>query len=103
MSGKEYNEVEKRIIEQYQQDERMMILVFAQWCVNKDLDPVELYKKAYPLQAENAALRDGVALTVSKEESEPIADFTLLNVLSLFGNEDLSIVVSDYMHKGKAE
>lgn len=98
MSEEKYNEVEKRVIEQYQQDERMMILVFAQWCINNELDPKALYKKAYPLQAENAALRDGIALTVPKEESEPIADSTLLNVLSLFGNEDLSVVVSGYMN-----
>lgn len=32
---------EKQLAEAYERDENMMILVFAQWCVNHDLDPME--------------------------------------------------------------
>ncbi|RNA69336.1 hypothetical protein [Alteribacter keqinensis] len=92
-------EVEEQIIQNYQKDENMMILVFAQWCVNNDLDAVELYKKAYPKQSKNTALMQGTELTVPKEESEEIADQTLLGVLSLFGNDDLAFVVSEEMEK----
>ncbi|MCA1053882.1 hypothetical protein LCM10_02695 [Rossellomorea aquimaris] len=94
-------EVEERIISNYQKDENMMILVFAQWCVNNDLDPAEIYKKAYPDQGANPALQQGIDLTVSKEESEEIPDSTLLGVLSLFGNSDLAIVVSEEISKLK--
>lgn len=88
-------ELEEQIISNYQRDEQMMILVFAQWCVNNHLDPAELYTRAYPRQATNHALQQGIDLTVPKEESETIADDTLLNVLALYGNEDLAIVVSE--------
>ena len=88
-------EMEQQIIANYQKDEEMMILVFAQWCINNDLDPVELYNQAYPHQSANKALTYALDLTVSKNESEHIADETLLGVLSLFGNEDLAFVVTE--------
>lgn len=92
-------ELEQRIIEQYQRDEGMMILVFAQWCVNHSLDPLELYHRAYPAQPENVHLKQVLELTVSKEESGDIPDETLLGVLSLFGNEDLAFVVTEEIAK----
>ena len=88
-------EVEQKIIENYQKDEQMMILIFAQWCVNHDLDPSEVYFKAYPDQSANYALKQTIDLTVPKEESEHIPDQTLLNVLSLYGNEELAYVVTE--------
>jgi hypothetical protein len=87
--------VEERIAESYRQDEDMMILVFAQWCVNHGLDPAELYRKAYPDQPDNERLTRVLELTVSKEEAGEIPDQTLLGVLSMFGNEDLAIVVAE--------
>ncbi|WP_054956605.1 hypothetical protein [Paenibacillus dakarensis] len=87
--------VEERIVESYRQDEDMMILVFAQWCVNHGLNPVELYRKAYPDQAENESLTRVLQLTVPEEEAGDIPDQTLLGVLSLFGNDDLAMVVTD--------
>ncbi|TCZ77806.1 hypothetical protein E0485_10040 [Paenibacillus albiflavus] len=91
MNQKEY---EEQIIENYQRDERMMILVFAQWCVNHDLSPEVVYRKAYPDQADISALTDMLELTVPKEEAGEIANETLMGVLSLFGNDDLAFVVS---------
>lgn len=94
-------EMEEFIVQSYQKEENMMILVFAQWCVNHDLDPVDLYKRAYPDQVENQALKDGVALTVPKEEAGDVPDETLLGVLSLFGNEDLAFVVTQEIENRK--
>lgn len=88
-------QLEEQIIANYQKDEKIMILVFAQWCINHDLDPLEIYKEAYPNQVENQALKDAMELTVSKEEAGPIQFETMLGVLSLFGNEDLAFVVSE--------
>ncbi|OLN23155.1 hypothetical protein BTO30_04070 [Domibacillus antri] len=92
-------ELSKRIAESYEKEENMMILVFAQWCVNHDLDPADVYKRAYPDQGENQALKDGIALTVPKEEAGEVPDDTLLGVLSLFGNEDLAFVVAQEIEK----
>ncbi|PMC39115.1 hypothetical protein CJ195_04025 [Bacillus sp. UMB0899] len=94
-------EVEQKIIENYQKDEQMMILIFAQWCVNHDLDPTEVYVRAYPNQPANYALKQTIDLTVPKEESEHIPDQTLLNVLSLYGNDELALVVTEEIGKKK--
>ncbi|MBY0098451.1 hypothetical protein [Mesobacillus maritimus] len=94
-------ELEEKIIENYQGEEKMMILVFAQWCVNNDLDPEELYLRAYPHQAANQALREALELTVPKEEAGEVSDQTLLGVLSLFGNDDLAFVVTEEVNKKK--
>ena len=94
-------EIEAKIIENYQSEENMMILVFAQWCINHDLNPEELYLRAYPSQSDNPVLREAIELTVPKEEAGVIANDTVLNVLSLFGNDDLAFIVSEEIHKMK--
>ncbi|GGG13284.1 hypothetical protein [Paenibacillus abyssi] len=94
-------DIEEQIIRDYERDEHMMILVFAQWCVNHDLDPHEVYLRAYPQQAANPALQQAITLTVSKDESDEILDDTLLGVLSLFGNEELAFVVTEEMQNRK--
>jgi len=94
-------DVEKRIIENYQKEENMMILVFAQWCINHDIDPVTLYTKAYPEQGNNHALTQALELTVDKEEAGEISNETLLGVLSLFGNDDLAFIVTEEINKKK--
>ncbi|MFA9557005.1 hypothetical protein ACERII_06865 [Evansella sp. AB-rgal1] len=91
--------IEEEIIKKYQQDEKMMVLVFAQWCVNNDLNPVSLYEKAHPSQKDNTLLTEAIHLTVSKEEAGLISDDTLLGVLSLYGNDELAFVVSKEMVK----
>lgn len=88
-------EMEQIIIERYKRDEDTMILVFAQWCVNHGLDALELYARAYPRQAGNERLLEAMALTAPKEEASDIDDATVLQVLSLFGNEELAFVVSE--------
>ncbi|MDQ1145840.1 hypothetical protein QE429_002667 [Bacillus sp. SORGH_AS 510] len=94
-------ELEEKIIENYRGEEKMMILVFAQWCINNDLNPEELYIKAYPNQAANPALREAIELTVPKEEAGEVPVQTLLGVLSLFGNDDLAFIVTEEIAKRK--
>jgi hypothetical protein len=94
-------ELEEKIIQHYQGEEKMMILVFAQWCLNHDLDPEEIYLRAYPNQSSNPAIKEAIELTVPKEEAGEIADQTLLGVLSLFGNDDLAFVVTEEIQKRK--
>ena len=94
-------QLEEKIIENYRGEEKMMILVFAQWCVNHDLNPEELYLRAYPNQSSNPALREAVELTVPKEEAGEVDNQTLLGVLSLFGNDDLAFVVTEEINKLK--
>lgn len=92
-------EVEQRIIENYQSDEKMMILIYAQWCINNDLDPKSMYIETYPDQMDNIALKEALALTVPKKESEHIDDQIVLNVLQLFGNDDLAFTVQEAIEK----
>lgn len=92
-------EMENQVIQAYQRDEGMMILVFAQWCVNHGLDARDLYHRAYPSQGDNPLLAQMLENTVPKEEAEEIPDATLLGVLSLFGNDDLAFVVSEEIER----
>ncbi|MDR4228464.1 hypothetical protein FO507_13970 [Bacillus mojavensis] len=93
---------EKQLAEAYERDENMMILVFAQWCVNHDLDPLELYAKAYPQQKLNESLKKTVEeLIVPKNESEHIPDQTVIAVLEMFGNIDLAQAVHEVIAERK--
>ncbi|MBW7473121.1 hypothetical protein K0T92_00025 [Paenibacillus oenotherae] len=87
------NELEQFIIQSYQNDEQSMILCFAQWCVNNDLDPQQLYARAYPQQADNEALQQAIALTVNKEDADPIGAEVVQAFLSMFDNEELAFIV----------
>ncbi|MDY0395329.1 hypothetical protein ACFSMW_13050 [Virgibacillus halophilus] len=89
------NEIEKLVIQNYQNDEKTMILLFAQWCINHDLNPVTLYSQAYPGQGKNDALSEAIEQTVEKIEADPIPDQLLLDVLQLFGNDDLAFVITE--------
>lgn len=101
MDKMDKKEIEDQIIQNYRKEEQMMILVFAQWCVNHDLEPMDLYTKAYPEQVNNPSLQQGIDLTVSKEEAGEIHDDTLLGVLEMFGNDDLAFVVTEEIEKRK--
>ncbi|TGB01083.1 hypothetical protein [Halobacillus salinus] len=92
---------DEEVIRKYQEGEKMMILLFAQWCINHDLDPVAVYKEAYPYQKENEELADALELTVPKKESDHIDGETMLEVLSMYGNDDLGFVVSEYISSKK--
>jgi len=94
-------QMEQKIIEQYQKDEKTMVLIFAQWCINNNLDPVALYKEAYPTQLENHLLNETIEETVPKEESDFISDDIVLQVLQYFGNDDLAFVVQKIVEKPK--
>jgi hypothetical protein len=89
----------KRVIEKlsemYQRDTTAMILVFAQWCINHDLNPLAVYKEAYPEQDIPPALVSMMELTVPKEEAGDIPLQTLLNVLTAFDNDRLAAVVQE--------
>lgn len=89
------------IIERYKEDEEMMILIFAQWCMNNDLDPIDVYEKAYPNQPKNKALLEAIEKTVPKEESEEISAEVVQHVLQLFGNDDLAFVIQEIINSRK--
>ncbi|MCP1357196.1 hypothetical protein [Aneurinibacillus migulanus] len=86
-------ELEQKVTEIYRRDTNAMVLVFAQWCINHDLEPISVYEEAYPEQAIPAELQSMLALTVPKEEAGDIALETLMNVLLAFDNERLAAVV----------
>ncbi|HLQ71806.1 MAG TPA: hypothetical protein VK142_08380 [Bacillota bacterium] len=87
------NEKDDYIIQRYRENEEMMILVYAQWCVNNDIDPKALYKQAYPEQHIPALLDDVLDSTVPKDESEKITDDTVIQILQVYGNDDLAFAI----------
>lgn len=97
------SEKDKQVIEQYKHDEEMMVLIFAQWCINNDVDPVDIYKRAYPKQQVNKPLLAAVEKTLPKAESEVISTDVVQHVLQLFGNEDLVFAIEEIKEKRKAD
>lgn len=91
----EYENRDEYIIKKYQQDEAAMIQVFVNWSLRNNLDPVQLYQRAYPSQTKNEAL------LLAVEEAQPFEmefdDGTLLELLQMFGNDDLAFIVSEEM------
>lgn len=95
------DELSRKIIEKYQEDERLMIRIFAQWCTNQDLDAVTLYEQAYPNQGKNAALKEALEEVLPKEEASDISDEMVMEVLQFFGNDDLAFVVASAAEERK--
>lgn len=90
---------EKYIIERYAEDEETMVLLFAQWCVNNEIDAHELYEKAYPHQPKNKTLEAALQRTVLKGESELIPKHLVVAVLQAFGNDDLAFEIEQIRTK----
>lgn len=93
------SEQDQYIIKQYEQDESMMILIYAQWCVNNNLDAMDIYQQAYPNQPVNKALVKALGETVDKKESEEISIGIVQHVLQLFGNDDLAFFIQEQIDK----
>ncbi|HSJ37129.1 MAG TPA: hypothetical protein VK945_02825 [Planococcus sp. (in: firmicutes)] len=93
----EYENRDEFIIKKYQQDEAVMIQVFVDWALRNDLDPVQLYQRAYPSQIKNEALL--LAVEEADTSDMEVGDDTLLELLQMFGNDDLAFVVSEEMEK----
>ena len=87
------DEKETYIIQKYRENEEMMILIYAQWCVNNHLDPKALYNMAYPKQQIPSLLGDVMASTVPKNESEEITSDLVIQLLQMYGNDDLAFVI----------
>ena len=96
-----FKTVDERVIENYQKDEQMMILIFAQWCVNNEVDANELYKRAYPEQASNQLLANIFKETLEAGKSDQVDDTTVFSVLEIFGNSDLAFEVQGVIDKRK--
>lgn len=97
------NEKDKYIVQKYRENEEMMILVYAQWCVNNGLDPKVLYNLAYPKQQTPSLLDDVMASTVSKDESEEITSGLVIQLLQMYGNDDLAFVIQAKVETMKSE
>lgn len=85
------------IVKKYQEDEQIMVQLFVQWCTNHQLDPAELYHRAYPGQLQSPIL--AAAIDQADADELDIDHGTLLDVLQMFGNDDLAFVVSEEIDK----
>jgi hypothetical protein len=94
----EFRKINEQIIQKYREDETLMIRLFVQWCTNNELDPQSLYKKAYPYQMDNVALQEVIEDDKGYDDLH-IDNETMLDVLQLFGNEDLAFVVADEIER----
>ncbi len=90
----EFKNIDEQIILKYQQDEQLMIRLFVQWCTNHELNPHGLYSRAYPEQQENETMKKVIEEAKFEEEID-INNETMLDVLQLFGNDELAYIVTD--------
>lgn len=94
----DFKNIEEQVIQKYQEDEQLMIRLFVQWCTNHQLNPHELYKRAYPDQQENVVMKN-IIEQADAEDDINIDNETMLDVLQLFGNEDLAFIVADEIER----
>lgn len=94
----EFKNIEEQIIQKYQEDETLMVRLFVQWCANFDLDPYALYQKAYPAQSLNTLLKEVIESDDGFDELH-IDNETILDVLQMYGNDDLAFVVADEIQR----
>ncbi|MBE1554291.1 hypothetical protein [Sporosarcina limicola] len=90
----DFKSIDEQVIQKYQEDEQLMIRLFVQWCKNNQLNPIELYSRAYPEQLENLTMKK-VMEDAEFEDEIDIDNEMMLDVLQLFGNDDLAFVLSD--------
>lgn len=88
----EFKSIDEQIIQKYQQDEQLMIRLFVQWCSNNELNPHALYSMAYPEQTVNETMKK-IIEEAKFEEVIEIDNAMMLDVLQLFGNDDLAFIV----------
>jgi hypothetical protein len=97
----EFENRDEYIIKKYQQDENTMIQLFVHWCFNHHLDPTSLYARAYPYQPKNEALLKAAEEAKADLEKVEVGTATMLEVLQMFGNDDLAFVVAEEAEKSK--
>ena len=88
------DDLSKKVIEQYQADEKVMIQLFIHWCKNKQLDPLIIYKEAYPHYPDTTMLEKSIEEMVD-DESIHVSKETLLHILEVFEQHELAYVVSN--------
>ncbi|BAM46449.1 hypothetical protein [Amphibacillus xylanus] len=93
------SEREQYIIDRYQAGEAEMILVFVQWCHNHKLDPLVVYREAYPNQALPTKLIEINQELIESNENVQIETSLLLEILQVYGNDDLAFIVANYAEK----
>ena len=94
----DFKNIDEQVIQKYQDDEQLMIRLFVQWCANQQLNPHELYMRAYPNQQENIAMQN-IIEKADNEDAIHIDNEMMLDVLQLFGNEDLAFIVADEIER----
>ncbi|MEK5069187.1 hypothetical protein [Sporosarcina sp. FSL K6-1508] len=94
----EFKSIDAQVIQKYQQDEQLMIRLFVQWCANNEVNPHDLYRRAYPEQQENETMKKIIEEAKYEEEIE-IDNETMLDVLQLFGNDNLSFILTDEIER----
>lgn len=97
----EFENRDEYIIKKYQQDENTMIQLFVHWCFNHQADPLALYTRAYPHQPKNEALLNAIEEAKTDFEEIEVGTATMLEVLQMFGNDDLAFVVAEEAEKSK--
>ncbi len=95
-------QLQEFIIQKYQDEERTMVHFFIEWCREHQHNSHEVYQLAYPNQPENPIISE---LSAELNEQAPlhIPTDTLLEVLQVFGNDELAFVISELIAQAKQQ
>lgn len=91
-------QLQEFIIKKYQDEEKTMVHLFIEWCREQEHNPHKVYQLAYPEQPENPIIKE-LMKELSEQEPLHIPDHTLLEVLQLFGNDELAFVITELIEK----
>lgn len=93
-----HQQLQEFIIKKYQDEERTMVHLFIEWCREHQHNPHIVYQLAYPNQPENPIISELMA-ELNDQEPLHIPNDTLLEVLQLFGNDDLAFVIAELIEQ----
>lgn len=95
-------ELQDFIIKKYQDEERMMVHLFIEWCCENKLDPHTIYQLAYPNQEKNPVITE-LMENLTDQQPLHIPNETLLDILQVFGNDELAFVIADLLESKNAD
>lgn len=93
-------QLQEFIIKKYQDEERTMVHLFIEWCRENEHDPHAVYQLAYPEQVENPMIKELIE-EIGEQEPLHIPNHTLLEVLQMFGNDELAFVITELIEKSE--
>ena len=94
----DFKNIDEQVIQKYQQDEQLMIRLFVQWCANNEVGSPRVIQTCISKATRKCHHEENHRRSRSEDDID-IDNETMLDVLQLFGNEDLAFIVADEIER----